>query len=102
MIFENKKIKDNLIALCKKHNVKLLFAFGSVLRTDFDENTSDIDLIVDIDFENPVEKGEHLMQLWNELELLFHKKVDLLSSNTIKNPILKQEIENSKKLIYAA
>jgi len=102
MIFENKKIKEKLTTLCKKHNVKLLFAFGSVLRADFDENKSDIDLIVEIDFENPIEKGEHLMQLWNELELLFHKKVDLLSSNSIKNPILKQEIENSKKLIYAA
>lgn len=102
MIFDNKKIKENLIALCIKHNVKLLFAFGSVVRDDFDENNSDIDLIVDINIENPIEKGEHLMQFWSELEQLFHKKVDLLSSNSIKNPILKQEIENSKKLIYAA
>ncbi|MCZ8091813.1 MAG: nucleotidyltransferase domain-containing protein [Flavobacterium sp.] len=102
MIFDNKKIKENLIALCIKHNVKFLFAFGSVIRDDFDENNSDIDLIVDINIENPIEKGEHLMQFWSELEQLFHKKVDLLSSNSIKNPILKQEIENSKKLIYAA
>ena len=102
MIFENKKIKEDLTALCIKHNVKLLFAFGSVLRSDFDEKTSDIDLLVDIDLENPVEKGEHLMQLWTELELLFNRKIDLLSSNSIKNPILKNQIENSKKLIYAA
>ncbi|WP_353168474.1 nucleotidyltransferase domain-containing protein [Flavobacterium sp.] len=102
MIFENENIKEKLIALCVKHNVKLLFAFGSVLRDDFNNSKSDVDLIVDIDFENPVEKGEHLMQLWSELELLFHKKVDLLSSNSIKNPILKSEIEKSKKLIYAA
>jgi len=102
MILEDKKIKEKLIELCIKHSVKLLFAFGSVLRSDFDEDSSDVDLIVELDFENPVEKGEHLMQLWTELELLFHKKVDLLSSNPIKNPILKQEIENSKKLIYAA
>lgn len=102
MIFDDEKIKKKLTAICIKHKVNLLFAFGSVLRSDYDEKSSDIDLIVDIDFENPVEKGEHLMQLWSELELLFHKKVDLLSSNSIKNPILKQEIENSKKLIYAA
>lgn len=102
MIFENKKIKEKLIALCIKHNVTFLFAFGSVLRDDFDEKNSDIDLIVDIGIENPVEKGEHLMQLWSELEQLFHKKIDLLSLHSIKNPILKQEIENSKKLIYAA
>ncbi len=102
MIFDDKNIKEGLIKLCVIHNVKLLFAFGSVIRADFDKNKSDIDLIVEVDFENPVERGEHLMQLWSELELLFEKKVDLMSSNSIKNPILKQEIENSKKLIYAA
>lgn len=102
MILEDKKIKESLKALCVKHKVKFLFAFGSVLRSDFDKNNSDIDLIVEIDYENPVEKGEHLMQLWSELELLLHKKVDLLTSNIINNPILKMEIENTKKLIYAA
>lgn len=63
MILNNRIIKNELFKLCVKHNVKNMFAFGSVLRTDFDLETSDIDLLVDIDYENPIEKGEHLMQL---------------------------------------
>ncbi len=98
-ISEIEKIKPRLIELCKKHNVMQLFAFGSVLRDDFNKK-SDIDLIVELNIENPVEKGEHLMQLWSELEQLFLRKVDLLTSQKIKNPILMEEIEKSKKLIY--
>jgi hypothetical protein len=43
------KIKiEQIQELCKSNKVKTLFAFGSVLRDDFSEN-SDIDLVVDID-----------------------------------------------------
>ncbi len=102
MILDNKKIKESIITLCKKHNVHQLYAFGSVIRDDFDATTSDLDFLVEMDIENPIEKGEHLMQFWSALEHLFNKKVDLLSSKSIKNPILKLEIDKSKKLIYAA
>ena len=37
-----------IIALCKRHKVKKLFAFGSVLTNRFNEQ-SDIDLVVDFD-----------------------------------------------------
>ena len=102
MIFENEKIKIQISQICQKHKVTSLFAFGSSVRTDFNNKTSDIDLLVTLNFDNPVEKGEHLMELWNELEQLFEKKVDLIVNTSIKNPILLQEIESSKKLIYAA
>ena len=102
MILDKKSTKKKIFELCMKHHVEKMFAFGSVLRTDFNENFSDIDLLVEINFESPIEKGEHLMQLWSELELLFNKKVDLLTSTSITNPILRKEIDESKKLIYAA
>ena len=40
-----------IIALCKRHKVKKLFAFGSVLTNRFNEQ-SDIDLVVDFDKTN--------------------------------------------------
>ena len=40
-----------IIALCKRHKVKKLFAFGSVLTSRFNEQ-SDIDLVVDFDKTN--------------------------------------------------
>lgn len=44
------KYRPSIIALCEKHKVKRLFAFGSVLTSRFTEK-SDIDLVVDFDKE---------------------------------------------------
>ena len=91
---------EELIKLCEKFKVKKLFVFGSVLRDDFNIKSSDIDFIVEIDKIPPVEKGENLMKLWTELELLYSKKIDLITNMNLKNPYLKKEIEKSRILIY--
>jgi len=96
--FENKI--EKLFALCNKYNVTKLFVFGSIVKGNFNPKTSDIDLIVELEDLPPSEKGEKIMNLWTELELLFSRKVDLLSNLNIKNPYLKKEIENSKYLLY--
>ena len=86
--------------LCRSHKVKYVYAFGSSLTERFDENTSDIDLLVDIDAPDPVERGEKLMSLWDKLEAFFHRKVDLLTESSIKNPFLRKSIDATKVLIY--
>ena len=91
---------EKLITLCNKYNVIKLFVFGSIVKGNFHPETSDIDLIVELEDLPPSEKGEKLMKLWSELELLFLRKVDLLSNLNIKNPYLRKEIENSKFLLY--
>lgn len=90
---------NEFISLCKEHCVGKLYAFGSSTRSDFNDE-SDIDLIVEIDSNDPLQKGEYLLSLWDKFETFFHRKVDLLTSNTIKNPYLKKNIEKSKVLIY--
>jgi predicted nucleotidyltransferase len=91
---------ENLIMLCNKYEVNKIYAFGSLVKGNYNSQTSDIDLIVELEDLPPSEKGELLMKLWSELEELFAKKVDLLTTLNIKNPYLKNEIENSKLLIY--
>jgi uncharacterized protein len=91
---------DEFLKLCKHHNVKNLYAFGSSITDRFDENLSDIDLLIDIDNEDPIERGESLLNIWDKLELFFQRKVDLLTNSSIKNPILKKNIESTKVLIY--
>ena len=88
------------LALCKMHDVKFLYAFGSATNNQFNDETSDIDLLVELDTQDPITRGENLMQLWDKLELFFHRKVDLLTSASIKNPILRKNIDSSKVLIY--
>jgi len=91
---------DKLFELCNKYKVIRLFIFGSLSKGNFNSETSDIDLIVELEKLPPIEKGENLMRFWSELEKLFTRKVDLLTEKNLKNPYLKNEIENSKLLLY--
>ncbi len=65
--------------LVKKYSIKGLALFGSYSRNEASE-TSDIDLLVD--FEKPI--GIRFIDLADELELLLHKKVDLVSRKAVK------------------
>jgi len=87
------------INLCKVHKVKELYAFGSVGRGT-DTETSDMDLIVEIDEPNPIFKGKLLLSLYNKFEAYFNKRVDLLTFDSVKNPFLEEFIGTSKQKVY--
>lgn len=94
------KRSDDFLNLCREHNVKTLYAFGSSLTDQFNEKSSDIDLLVEIDDEDPIGRGEKLMSLWDNFEIFFNRRVDLLTDASIKNPILRKQIDSTKMLIY--
>ncbi|WP_174760399.1 nucleotidyltransferase family protein [Antarcticibacterium flavum] len=91
---------EEFIALCRLYNVKKLYAFGSAVTDQFDEDSSDIDLLIEIEESDPLEKGEKLLAIWNEFEDFFQKKVDLLTDSSLKNSVLRKNIEATKILIY--
>ena len=100
-------IKDEILkqsndfkALCQIHKVKYVYAFGSSITDKFDTLKSDIDLLVDIDDPDPIERGEKLISLWDKFELFFQRKVDLLTDSSIQNPYLRKSIDSTKILIY--
>ncbi len=94
------KDKNTFYKLCEEHNVKSLFAFGSAVTDKFDFEKSDIDLLVEIDEADPVEKGEKIMSFWDKMEEFFKMKVDLISNPIIRNPFLRKSVNDSKILIY--
>ncbi len=91
---------NDFATLCRSHKVKYLYAFGSSTNDSFDLDSSDIDLIVELDSSDPIERGEFLIDLWDKFEVFFKRKVDLLTESSIKNPILKSNIDRTKILIY--
>ncbi|MCC9165338.1 nucleotidyltransferase family protein [Pontibacter harenae] len=97
---EIKANQKRFLELCRSHWVKYIYAFGSSVTERFNYDTSDIDLLVDIDAPDPVERGEKLMSLWDALEALFQRKVDLLTESSIKNPFLRKSIDETKVLVY--
>ena len=95
------KINPNeFIALCKSHDVEVLYAFGSSTNDKFKEESSDIDLLVELKTKDPVKRGENLLDLWDKFESFFQRKVDLLTNSSIRNPILRKSIDSSKIVIY--
>ena len=101
------RIKDHIggkllyfTTLCRLYNVENLYAFGSSTTDKFDEKTSDIDLLIEIEESDPLERGEKLLAIWDELEEFFQRKVDLLTPSSVKNPVLRKNIEATKVLIY--
>jgi predicted nucleotidyltransferase len=97
---EISKQKTVFRTLCQQHKVKYLYAFGSATTTKFNTQSSDIDLIVEIEEPDPIERGEKLMSLWDTFENFFNRKVDLLTDSSIRNPYLRKSIDSTKILIY--
>lgn len=90
----------DFVDLCRAHQVDKIYAFGSSVTNHFNPETSDIDVVVKVDITDPAERGEALLSLWDNLELFFSRKVDLLTDESIRNPYLKSSIDRTKKLIY--
>jgi len=91
--------RDKIIELCNKHMVKELYFFGSILTERFND-TSDIDLLIQFSQIELLDYFDNYMELKEELEQLFHRPVDLVENQAIRNPIFRKVIEREKQLIY--
>ncbi len=95
------KYTKEINALCIQHKVKSLYVFGSVLTDRFSE-MSDIDLVVDIDVNDPFDYADRYFDLKFALEDLLNRQIDLLENKAIKNPYFLKNLESSKSLLYAS
>ena len=63
-MFIHNEIRKNLSLfsdICKNHGIKSLYAFGSSVTEQFNPQRSDIDLLVEMEDMDPLEKGEKLL-----------------------------------------
>ncbi len=74
------KLRDLKRELAQKFFVSSIGIFGSAVREDFSEKSSDIDLLVD--FSKPV--GIEFIDLAEYIEKKLNRKVDLVSKNAIR------------------
>jgi len=92
---------DQIRVLCNENKVKRLFVFGSVLTDRFNE-TSDVDMLVDIALSDPFDYAENYFDLKFKLQDLLKRPIDLLEEKSMKNTYLIENINQTKKLIYEA
>lgn len=90
---------DDLKKLCATYNVEKMYLFGSALNSNFNKD-SDIDLLVKFKSIELSTYFDNYMDFKENLEKLFDRDVDLVEEQTLKNPILINAINKSKKLIY--
>jgi uncharacterized protein len=76
--------------------VKTAWVFGSFARGTASE-TSDIDLLVELDYSEPI--GLSFIGMWLDLQDILGKKVDLISDGGV-SPFVRPSIEHEKRLIY--
>lgn len=95
------KYKEDINKLCFQNKVKTLYVFGSVLSDKFSKK-SDIDLVVEIDANDPYDYADSYFNLKFALQDLFKRKVDLLENKAIKNQYIRQSIDQTKMLVYGS
>ena len=93
--------EENIKMLCEKHNVKSLFAFGSITRGSFNDE-SDIDLLVSFHPMTPEEYADNYFDLVESFEILLSRPVDLVTEKSLRNPYFIESVNNSKARIYEA
>lgn len=89
-----------LASLAKRWRIAELALFGSGLREDFG-STSDLDFLVT--FEPGTEWSLwDFIDLRDELETLFGRRVDLVEKRALRNPYRRRHILETAKVVYAA
>jgi predicted nucleotidyltransferase len=94
----DKHIND-IQKLCSDHNVRQLYAFGSVLTNEFDKQ-SDVDLIVNFEPIDIASYADNYYDLKFSLQNILNRPVDLLEEKAIKNPYFQSSINQHRQLIY--
>jgi uncharacterized protein len=91
-----KQIED----FCRKYGVAEFSLFGSILRDDFGPE-SDVDVMLEFQpghgftFENTPD-------IQDDLQRIFGRSVDVIEKGRIRNPIRRQSIMSSYRVVYAA
>lgn len=83
---------------CDRWKITEFALFGSVLRDDFRPD-SDIDVLVTFAADRSL-TWDSQIQMQEEIERLFRRKVDLVHKKYLKNPFRRHEILTTQRIIY--
>lgn len=92
--------QEAIEAFCHKWKITEFALFGSVLRDDFRPD-SDVDVLVTF-AEDSHWGGFDLVDMIDELKVLFGREVDLVERDAIRNPFRRRHIMEHHMVLYAA
>lgn len=85
--------------LCRQFGIRKLDVFGSAVSGTFDPETSDLDFVVDL---GDIDQGSpwRYFDFADALEALLGRSVDLVMDSAIRNPYFREELEETRRLLY--
>lgn len=83
---------------CRKHHIRRLSLFGSILRDDFRPD-SDVDVLVEFELEHLPTLFE-IVAMERELSTIFGRKVDLRTAEDLSR-YFRQDVVREAKPLYA-
>jgi uncharacterized protein len=101
MIHQDVQIKlPDIIATLKKHRVEKAYLFGSVCTELFSAN-SDVDFLIRFDTKlKPKQRGAFHLNLYDALEQILQRKVDLVTDDFLTNPYFIKVLNRTKTPLY--
>ncbi|MBM3215905.1 hypothetical protein FJZ36_13420 [Candidatus Poribacteria bacterium] len=94
---------EDLRDLCVRHSFQRLELFGSAASGEYEAGASDLDFLVIFPSDlTPIEHARAYFGLLEDLQDLFGCPIDLVEALAIRNPYLRESIELSRTLLYAA
>lgn len=91
--------RDRLAEFCRRHHIRRLALFGSILRDDFGPD-SDIDILVE--FEPDHVPGWAIADIEQELCEMFGRKVDLRTAGELSRHFRSQVLAEAEDQYVAA
>ncbi|GAA4834993.1 nucleotidyltransferase family protein [Saccharopolyspora rosea] len=94
--------RSEIEELCRALSVRRLDLFGSGVGDSFDVEASDVDVLVEFDTGPGFDYFGTYFDLKEGLERILGRPVDLVSATSIRNPYFKQQVLDTRELLYAA
>jgi len=94
-------VHEHMATLCRRHHVRRLALFGSMLREE-QHPGSDYDFLVEFDDLPSGGYASAFFGLQEDLQDLLEAPVDLIVERAIRNPYFREAVKASHRELYAA
>ena len=91
--------RDELATLCRRHRIRRLAVFGSVLRGE-QNHSSDLDILVE--FDRGATPGLRFITIQDELSAIFRRRVDLNTPTFLSHHFRDRVLADAVPLYEAA
>lgn len=100
-MIDHRELAELVAPACESFGVRELSLFGSRARGDSSAE-SDFDFVVTFDSERTDKLSDRFFGLLFYLEDHLSGNIDLLEQDAIRNPYLREAVDEEKKVIYGA